>query len=115
MTRCNGIAAGSPALNPPMLAPHGQRRQGAHFDGHPADMRRTARVADQPLATTGGGGGGLFPYGALPTTGNLPMIGIGALPTTGAGGGGWRVGISAANAALAKASVETVATRNFVM
>ena len=80
-----------------------------------AAVNNTARVADQPLATTGGGGGGLFPYGALPTTGNLPMIGIGALPTTGAGGGGRRVGISAANAALAKASVEIVATRNFVM
>jgi hypothetical protein len=78
---------------------------------------RLARLkgADQPLATTGGGGGGFFPYGPLPTTGNLPMIGIGALPTTGAGGGGCRVGISAANAALAQASVETVATRNFVM
>jgi hypothetical protein len=72
-------------------------------------------VADQPLAITGGGGGGFFPYGPLPTTGNLPMIGIGALPTTGAGGGGWRVGMSAANPAPAKASVETVATRNFIM
>ena len=31
--------------------------------------------ADQPLVITGGEGGGLFPNGALPTTGNLPMIG----------------------------------------
>ena len=79
------------------------------------DRRRHA-VADQPLVTTGGGGGGgFFPYAPVPTIGNLPMIGIGALPTTGAGGGGWGVGISAASAALAKASVEIVAMRNFVM
>jgi hypothetical protein len=40
------------------------RRQGAHFDGHPADMRPLIiqrLVADQPLVTTGGGGGGFFP------------------------------------------------------
>src|SRR5882762_7709554 len=42
---------------------------------------------------------GALPMGALP---------IGALPTTGVGGGGWRVGISAAMAALANASVEAV-------
>jgi hypothetical protein len=64
--------------------------------------------------------GGALPIGALPTIGSLPTIGIGSLPTgalpiTGVGGGGWRVGISAATAALAKASVEAMRMRNFVM
>jgi hypothetical protein len=48
----------------------------------------------QPLVTTGP-----FPIGALP---------MGALPTTGVGGGGCRVGRSAASAALPVASVDTI-------
>jgi hypothetical protein len=52
----------------------------------------------QPFATTGP-----FPIGALPI-GALPM---GALPTTGFGGGGCRVGRSAASAAPPVAIVDT--------
>jgi hypothetical protein len=63
---------------------------------------------------TGGGGGGALPNGILPTIG-IGSLPTGALPTTGVGGGGWRVGISAATAALAKVSVEAVTTKNFVM
>src|SRR5215470_8563865 len=88
-------------------------------------MSALSLAEDQPFATTGGGGGGFLPSGALPIgplpmIGSLPMIGIGslptgALPTTGVGGGGWRVGMSAAAAAVAKASVEAVRMRNFVI
>jgi hypothetical protein len=61
--------------------------------------RHIARVivADQPLATTGP-----LPIGALPI-GALPM---GALPIIGVGGGGCRVGKSAAIAAHPKANIE---------
>jgi hypothetical protein len=38
---------------------------------------------------------------------------MGALPTTGVGGGGWRVGISAATAALANPRVDATTIKNF--